>query len=268
MLREDEFQSKVLAEYHGCSNEILSQKTSGKSAGSTATANIIRSNSSTLMQQEENHLKRVCTQYRPRRNPIAAAMIAENYRIHLKLSLLKGVSSITLLSITANPPPSFLDHLLSSHQHSRNEQQKENRIESGISSRIVLVTMSFCKESMSEFFPNKNIPNKNIPNKNIPANTFNTENNYGKVSHNNQQNETVRVTVTDVAQNGFIYHGHRFRFLLSKEPKDKISYFIRDDCSHGMFPDASSVRNYIADFSSQPTIFRAGVNIVLCYVVL
>ena len=63
---------------------------------------------------------------------------------------------------------------------------------------------------------------------------------------------------TNLAQNGFEYLGHRYQYLLSKDPRERVAYFLRDDFTSKTFPDAEAVRNFIADFTSQPTIFRSG----------
>ena len=268
MLMEDTLKSKILAEYHGCSSDKQSERIPAENARSSASVHVIRNQSSTLTQQEENHIKRLQNENRPRRAPIASALIENKYRIHLKLSAVKGVISTTLITVTPNPPPTFLDHLLTSHRSSygehKNEIKSNNNVEdnssdskrsasnSGISSRIVLVSTYFCKESLSSSFPNKN----KDKNKNIMIGTLEAEKTCSKIIPHITAD--IPGTVTDIAQNGFIYHNHRFQFLLSKDPKEKISYFLQDNCSDRIFPDANSVRNFVADFSSQPSIFRAG----------
>jgi hypothetical protein len=253
MLIEDALRSRILAEYHCCSSGKQIEIIPALNARSTTSLPVSRNHSSTLTQQEENHIKRLRNENKPRKAPIASALIDNNYRIHLKLSLLKGAISATLLTVTTNPPPTFLDHLLTSDRPSpsqnsiRNENNNKSVIDCGISSRLVLVSIHICKESLGTFFPNTN--------KNVPLGTLDAEKHCGKAI---SFIPNVTVTGADVAQNGFIYHGHRFQFLLSKNPKDKISYFLQDDCSDRIFPDANSLRNYIADFSSQPSIFRAG----------
>jgi hypothetical protein len=251
MLIEDALQSRILAEDHSCSSGEQTEKIPALNARSTTSLPVSRNHLSTVTQQEENHIKRL--QNENKKAPTASALIGNNCRVHLKLSLLKGVISTTLLTVTANPPPTFLDHLLTSDASSpgqnRNKNENNNRsvINGGISGRLVVVSTYFCKDSLATFFPNKN--------KNVPIGTLDAEKHCGKAI---SYMPNMTVTVTDIAQNGFIYHGHRFQFLLSKDPKDKISYFLQDDCSDRIFPDANSLRNYIADFSSQPSIFRAG----------
>lgn len=251
---EDAFKSKILAEYYGCGNDKKVEKISVQNTRNTAAVLVTRSHSMTVTQQEENHIKRTQSENRPRKAPIALALAEGNYRIHLKLSLLKGVISTTLLTVISNPPPTFLDHLLTSDRSQiseyshKNDNRKLNSTNSGVSNRLVLVSTNFCKESLATFCPNKN--------KYVPNGTSEAEKRSGNFISNIPAE--MIISVTDIAQKGFIYHGHRFQFLLSKDPKDKISYFFQDDCSDRIFPDASSLRNYIADFSSQPSIFRAG----------
>jgi hypothetical protein len=63
----------------------------------------------------------------------------------------------------------------------------------------------------------------------------------------------------DIAKNGIIYANDHYQFLLSKDPKSKMAYFLRDD-DESFFPNAAAFRRYIADFSRQPTVSRAGTH--------
>jgi hypothetical protein len=79
---------------------------------------------------------------------------------------------------------------------------------------------------------------------------------------------TVRSHITDnnidsrllnIVKNGFFYADNHYQFLLSKDPKNKMAYFLRDD-HKSLYPNAAVLRRYIADFSRQPTISRAGTH--------
>ena len=64
------------------------------------------------------------------------------------------------------------------------------------------------------------------------------------------------------ASNGFLWQGIRFQFLLSKEPKDGIAYFLADEAEH-RYPTATALREALGDFQAQPTVARAGMRLGL-----
>ena len=65
-----------------------------------------------------------------------------------------------------------------------------------------------------------------------------------------------------VASNGFLWHGIRFQFLLSKDPKDGIAYFLADEAD-SRYPTSTALREALADFQAQPSVARAGMRLGL-----
>ena len=65
-----------------------------------------------------------------------------------------------------------------------------------------------------------------------------------------------------VASNGFLWQGIRFQFLLSKEPKDGIAYFLADEAD-SRYPTSTALREALADFQAQPSVARAGMRLGL-----
>ena len=188
-----------------------------------------------LLNRETEYMKTLSNWTCWSRRVIAPSLLADDYRLHLTIQLSEVNLSCSLQAININQTATYIDHLLL--QDKNNIANDNNEKKTGISSRLVLVRLNYCK----------------VVGKNIPGRKQNSSDNL------HAKERTVLLDpCTNLARNGFEYLGHRYRYLLSKDPRDKVAYFLRDDVSSRTFPDAQSVRNFIADFTSQPTIFRAG----------
>jgi ATP-dependent helicase YprA (DUF1998 family) len=188
-----------------------------------------------LLNRETEYIKSLSNGAYWSRRVIAPSLLADDYRLHLTIQLSEVNLSCTLHAINVNQTATYIDHLLL--QDKNKASNNKNGKQSAVSSRLVLVRVNYCK----------------VVGKNIPGRKQNSSDNL----HTKERTE-VSDPCTTLAQNGFDYLGHRYRYLLSKDPRDKVAYFLRDDVSSRTFPDAQSVRNFIADFTAQPTIFRAG----------
>ena len=203
-----------------------------------------------LVQQENNLiLQRQCQKGRGIKK-IASALLTGDYRLHLKLSIQDGSLKCSLVTVSTNPNASFLDRLLvdSSNHDCRNSRKK-----SAISSRLAIVTVSFDRKTVLDRSLGDYVEASKYKAKSSKL--------FTEYSVNTIDDKSCKtVSIVDIAKNGFIYLGNRYQFLLSKDPSEKTAFFLMDKekRSDSMFPDASSLRNFVADFSSQPTISRAG----------
>lgn len=188
-----------------------------------------------LLNRETEYIKTLSHGTYWSRRVIAPSLLADDYRLHLTIQLSEVNLSCTLQAININQTATYIDHLLL--QDKSNTANNKNEQKTGISSRLVLVRVNYCK----------------VVGNNIPGRKQNSSDNF----HAKERTELLD-PCTNLAKNGFEYLGHRYRYLLSKDPRDKVAYFLRDDVSSRTFPDAQSVRSFIADFTAQPTIFRAG----------
>lgn len=188
-----------------------------------------------LLNRETEYIKTLSNGTYWSRRVIAPSLLADDYRLHLTIQLSEVNLSCTLQAININQTATYIDHLLLQDKNKTANNKNENK--GRISSRLVLVRVNYCK----------------VVGKNIPGRKQNSSDNL----HAKEGTE-LSDPCTNLAQNGFEYLDHRYRYLLSKDPGDKVAYFLRDDVSSRTFPDAQAVRNFIADFTSQPTIFRAG----------
>jgi hypothetical protein len=76
-------------------------------------------------------------------------------------------------------------------------------------------------------------------------------------SHDNY----IDFKLLNIIKNGIFYADNHYQFLLSKDPKNKMAYFLRDD-PESLYPNSAVFRSQIADFSRQPTISRAGIHYI------
>jgi hypothetical protein len=184
------------------------------------------------------------------------AILSDRPRQHLKIDLRKQNCSITLLAVDIDPKVTYLDRLLikSSNVVSDldNKSYTDKNLCNTISNRIVIVTIDFNKNVLLR--PNRLTTLFEKPKKS----NFQTPKTFSGNPIQTDKHAGSDIDIEYIAKNGFIYLGHRYRFLLSKDPTDKISYFLRDDISDVNFPDSASLRNYIADFTAQPSVSRAG----------
>ena len=208
-----------------------------------------------LVQQEES-LKRICSSnLKHRKQDISSALIADKYRLHLKLQLTKEGMTCALLGVDVNPTVFFIDRLLSGACCS--DDFKSNALEDYVSSRLAVVTINCSKDCfMSQNYGSA--LKQFVPSTKVNESKNTTLHSSSDIGYNKSESST-NMNINDIARNGFTYHGSRFQFLLSKDPKDKVAYFLRNDCKDKRFPCANAVRKFIADFASQPTVSRAGM---------
>ena len=226
----DSLLSGILVDYYDCGNiDVGSTNTgciSSRSAPSFTKSHLnLQTN---LVQQENNIVHQRQQQNRRRINKIALNLLTGSYRLHLKLSIHDKHVSCSLTTVATNSNASFLDRLL---VDSVQYDTKNSSAKAATSSRLAVVSVEFDKPSLLSV-----------------TQTTDCSNN---------------ANLTDVAQNGFIYQGHKFQFLLSKDPTEKTALFLMDDHSNPIFPDATSLRNFVADYTTQPTISRAGYKVHL-----
>ena len=238
-----------------------------------------------LIQQETELLKNHQSNNRGKCR-IASSLHSDSYRLHLKLNISDGNYNCTLVSVSINPPESFLDRLLTDSSAFYREGFHMNSDTnfgancaksalSRISSRIAIVAIN-CNKALAlncnsnTAYGNMDNNNNNTANKTNNNCIYNRNTTNNETTTTNNNNDTTTTTnssnsnssysaLTEVAQNGFSHHGQRYHFLLSKDPTDKIAYFLRSDLSNSFFPDATTLRNFIADFSSQPSVSKAGM---------
>lgn len=238
MVTDESYIWKLIVEYHGIGSiagKCHQEKgiTTHRDGSSTSKPSCQSLN---LADSEAEHIKTLSNSIYWNRRKISSALQADDYRLHFTLQLSEVNLSCTLLAISINQTPTYIDHLLS--QDVIKMSKNKNAKMSETSSRLVLVRVNYCKDV------GKNIHIKK-------------QNTIG-ILHEKERTEFLD-PCTNLAQNGFEYLGHRYRYLLSKDPKEKVAYFLRDDITSITFPDAHAVRNFIADFTSQPTIFRSGM---------
>lgn len=228
---------KLIVEYHGIGSiayKCHQEKGIATHRIGSSTSKPV-SQSLNLADRETEHIKTLSNSIYWNRRMISSALQADDYRLHVTLQLSEVDLSCTLQAISINQTPTYIDHLLSQDKKS---SKKKNIKMTEISSRLVLVRVNYCKDV----------------GKNISVKKQNTLDNL----HVKERTEFLD-PCTNLAQNGFQYLGYRYRYLLSKDPREKVAYFLRDDFTSRTFPDAQAVRNFIADFTSQPTIFRSGM---------
>lgn len=221
----DSFLSGILVNYYDCGNIDVGSTNSG-CVSSQYVPSLTRTHLKqqfNLVQQENNIIQQRKQQNSRRINRIASNLLTGSYRLHLKLSIQDKHVSCSLITVATNSNASFLDRLLVDSVH---YGTKSSSAKAATSSRLAVVSIEFDKPSFLAATQTVDCDNK--------------------------------ANITDVAQNGFIYQGHNFQFLLSKDPHQKTAFFLMDDNSDRIFPDASSLRNFVADYTTQPTISRAG----------
>ena len=238
MVTDESYIWELIVEYHGIgsiADKCHQEKGIATHRIGSSTSKPV-SQSLNLADRETEHIKTLSNSIYWNRRIISSALQADDYRLHFTLQLSEVNLSCTLQAISINQTPTYIDHLLS--QDRTKSSKRKNVKMTEISSRLVLVRVNYCKDV----------------GKNVPVNKQNTLDNLrGK-----EQTDFLD-PCTSLAQNGFVYLGHRYRYLLSKDPREKVAYFLRDDFTSVTFPDAQTVRNFIADFTSQPAIFRSGM---------
>ena len=372
---DEVFLTRILLDYYGSpqSNSVIKPI-----QGSKFIPNGSRLDSSRLVQMENNLIEQKITDNARKKCKIAPSLLADNYRLHLKVSLINGTMKCQLINVLTDPTASVLDRILVDSNHGSKNNKNSRKIKSLSSSRIAIVTMNFNKSDLESDLKSNtnNVSNrcekkqceknqwnrkgvKNNPyrtdfteidkyhasgnstmtndnhrsekddihiesntrddskngidnynhkcdnigndiddnmninintnantdiNNNIDINTdissntnidINTNNSNININTNIDTNFDINSIIdidndnilhmTNIAQNGFIYQGQRFKFLLSKNPEEKIACFLRNDNSDKIFPDAANLRNFFADFSSQTTISKAGKINILFY---
>lgn len=185
-----------------------------------------------LIEQENGLIQRADNVKVRGKVKISHALLSGSYRLYLKIDVKKQSANCTALSnVVVNPKASFLDRLLintSSFLYHRlvnsSTNLKNDAISnSGSSSRIVLVTIEINKNAMKS----------------------------------QKTDDHINSSLMNIARNGIIYADHHYQFLLSKDPGNKMAYFLRDD-DKSFVPNAAAFRRYIADFSREPSVSRAG----------
>lgn len=255
-LMENLYRMRILSDYYGCQidKDCMSEERAAVNRSSTA-ANAGRWKPLDLVQQEESLRRKFSSNLRHRKQDISSTLIADRYRLHLKLQLTKEGMTCTLLGVDVDPTVFFIDRLLSGACCS--DDLKSNDLEDYVSSRLAVVTINCSKDylmsqnygsALRQFAPSTKVNESK-----------NTTHNSSIDTGYNKLELSTNMNISDIARNGFTYHGSRFQFLLSKDPKDKVAYFLRNDCRDKRFPCANAVRKFIADFSSQPTVSRAGM---------
>lgn len=239
---ENIYRLSVLTEYH-------SYGPSNNRCVPSPVVSTGRCKSLDLVNKEEELVHKCCFTTAQRKHRIAPALLEDDYRLQLKLQLSKGISLCTLLAVATNPTASYLDHLLFK---AHNSDTSECKIRSRISPRLVFVTVKCDKESLT-------VGDDGATNISVTRNTIKDARHFGDKIDCSEIKRAAHIGAANIARNGFYYHGHRFQFLLSKDPKDKVAYFLRDESSNKLFPDANSVRKFIGDFTTLPTISRAGM---------
>ena len=255
----------ILSDYHGCQvvKDCMPNEGATIKSPSTATNRGICKPLDLVLQEEL--LKRKCSSnLKYRKQDISSELLGDKYRLHLKLQFTKESMTCTLLGVDVNPTVFFIDRLLSGACCSDNI--KTTALEDRVSSRLAVVTINCSKDCfMSRNYGSglkQGVPSTKVNESN--NNTHPTRSDIGSTKSKSFKSST-NIDINDIARNGFTYHGSRFQFLLSKDPRDKVTYFLRDDYSDKRFPCANAVRKFIADFSLEPTVSRAGMTEMSTY---
>ena len=366
---DEVFLTRILLDYYGSPQSNNAMKPIQGNKFTPYGSRLDSSGCARLVQMENNLIEQNITENNRKKCKIAPSLLADNYRLHLKVSVTNGTMKCQLINVLTDPTASVLDRILVDSDLGSKNSKNSKRNKSFSSSRIAIVSMNFNKSELKSDLKSglkstisnvsyrceknqceKNQCEKNQWNRNdvinnpyrtdfteidkcrasniimsdenhcckkddvhIDGNTkdnnMNSIDNYitkydnigndidDNMNTNTNTNANTNITsintnidinanidtntdinsiididndnilhMTNIAQNGFIYHGQRFKFLLSKNPDDKIAYFLRNDNSDKIFPNAENLRNFFADFSSQTTISKAGkINILINY---